>query len=321
LVNVIFVVILRTGFIGVFYAQITASIIAAVWTLILFRNTIDPRFFRWQKWKEMFQFSYPLIPGSVAFWVINLSGIYFIQSFENAREVGLYQIGISIASAMALLTGAFQMAWGPLAFSIYKQADAKQIYAQTLNLYMGATCAIAVLITLFAREIILVLATPDYAGAFWVAGIFSFNYAVIGLSYIAVIGASLAKNNKAFGIASVASAVLLVSLNLIFVPRFGKEGAALATLVSQLAIPAAVFWHSQILYPIPYNFPKAALIFFSGLAISFGTLFLLSELSADFYVQIFIKAAAAIGFLAALFYFLNVKAQISAFLAKSDLKS
>jgi O-antigen/teichoic acid export membrane protein len=253
----------------------------------------------------MFLFSFPLIPASIAFWVINLSGIYFIQSLVNTREVGLYQIGTSVASLMAMLTGAFQMAWGPFAFSIYKQPNAKQVYALALSVYLGIASFIAVLITLFSFEILTILTTQDYLDAYLVAGILAFNYLLIGISYIAGIGTGIAKNNKMFGIASLVSAGLLVVLNLILVPVYGKEGAAIATLASQIIIPIAIFWHAQKLYPIPYNFGKAALIFLSGLIAGFGVLSLIKEASFGFYSGIAVKAAASVVYLALLFLILK----------------
>jgi O-antigen/teichoic acid export membrane protein len=305
LLNVLFVVLLKVGVIGIFYAQIITSFIAVVWTIILFRDKISLRYFDWQRWKEMFRFSFPLIPGGIAFWVINLSGVYFIQSFSNTREVGLYQIGTAIASAMAMLTGAFQMAWGPFALSIHKQSDAKQVYALTLSIYLGITSFIAVLITLFSFEILNVLTTQNYLDAYLVAGILAFNYLVIGLSFIAIIGTNIAKNNKAYGIASLVSAGLLIILNLILVPVYGKEGAAISTLASQIIIPIAIFWHSQKLYPIPYNFGKAALIFISGLIASFGVLSLTKEASFGFYQSIAVKITASVVYLALLFLILK----------------
>lgn len=318
--NVLFVVIIKTGVIGVFYAQLLTSIGASVWTLILFSKTINPRFFDFTRWKEMFWFSFPLIPGSVAFWVINFSGVYFIQSFENAREVGLYQIGISVASAMALLTNAFQMAWGPFAFSIHKQTDAKEIYADALLIYVGITSTVAIFITLFAREVLMILTVKDYYGAFLVAGILSFNYLFIGLAYIASIGTSLAKNNKAYGIASLFSAVLLVVLSLILVPKLGKEGAALATLGSQIIIPVAIFWHSQIIYPIPYKFAKSVFVILSSVVSGFGTLFILNESALGFYVQVAVKITVAIVFTTFLALLLNAGSQFPKILAKLKIK-
>lgn len=303
--NIVFVVVLRVGVIGVFYAQIITSAIAVVWTLALFWKLIDFRFFNRQRWKEMFLFSLPLIPGSVAFWVINLSGVYFIQSFQDAHEVGLYQIGTSLASAMALLTGAFQMAWGPFAFSIHKQENANRIYAQALTIYSAITSTSAVLITLFSYEVLSILTTPSYLGASLVAGILAYNYLIIGLGYIASVGTGIAKNNKMYGFASLASAIVLVILNLIIVPIFGKEGAALATLLSQIIIPIAIFWHAQKIYPIPYSFKKVLLIFFFGLFAGFGVLFLLSELRLGFYPQIAIKIAAALATVGLLLYILK----------------
>lgn len=321
--NVIFVVFIRTGVIGIFYAQAITSVVAVGWTLYLFSDKISPRYFNWQRWKEMFLFSYPLIPGGVAFWIINLSGVYFIQSFSETREVGLYQVGTAIASAMAMLTGAFQMAWGPFALSIYKQSDAKQVYAMVLSVYLGATSLIAFLITLFSFEMLTILTTPDYLDAYLVAGILAFNYLVVGLGYIAVIGTSIAKNNRAYGIASLVSAGLLVALNLILVPAYGKEGAAISTLASQIIIPLAIFWHAQKLYPIPYNFAKAALIFLSGLTASFGVLSLIETASLGFYQGILVKAAAAIVYSMLLFLILKPEIYSSKNLAgdlsKSDI--
>lgn len=318
--NVLVVVIIKTGVIGVFYAQILTSIVAVIWTLILFGKLINPAYFHARRWLAMFKFSFPLIPGSVAFWVINFSGVYFIQTFETSREVGLYQIGISMASAMALLTNAFQMAWGPFAFSIHKQEDAREIYADTLLIYLSATCSIAVLITIFAQEVLMILTTKDYYGAFVVAGILAFNYLIIGVSYIASIGTNLAKDNRAYGIAAVISAFLLVGLNIFLVPRFGIEGAAIATVASQIIIPIAVFWHGQKIYPIPYNFQKAAIIFITSLAAAFGTLYFSNTISKGIFVEIGVKIFISIIFFSGLFYLLNLKPYFKLVLAKFSSK-
>jgi O-antigen/teichoic acid export membrane protein len=316
LLNVVFVVFLRAGIISIFYAQLTTSAIATVWTLVLFRHLISPKYFDWQRWKEMFAFGYPLVPANISYWVINLSGVYFIQSFSETREVGLYQVGASVATAMALLTGAFQMAWGPFALSIYKQENAKHIYALALDFYLGVASLAAVLITLFSSEVLMILTTESYYDAYLVAGILAFNYLVIGTGYIALIGANIAKNNKSFGIASVISAILLVLLNLILVPKYGKEGAAISTLVSQIAIPIAVFTTTQKFYPIPYNFVRAVLIFLAGLIAAFGVLFLIKEAAIGFYPSIALKATAVLIYCAFLFWILKLGTHLPKNLAR-----
>jgi len=264
--NVLFVIIWRLGLPGIFYAQLGTSFVAIVWTFVLFRKIISPFSFDWGRWVKMFLFSYPLIPGTLAYWVINLSGAYFIQLINNTHEVGLYQIGINLASAVAFFTSAFQMAWGPFAYSIHKQPEAKEIYAQALLAFLAISCAMSLGVMLFAPEILMVLTRPSYYDAAFVSGLLAFNHIFIGLASIAAIGPGIAKNNKAYGIAMLVSAGLLVAFNLILVPRFGKEGAAISILLSQLVVPLAIFAHGHKLYPIPYKFGKA----FFTLAASFA---------------------------------------------------
>jgi O-antigen/teichoic acid export membrane protein len=255
--NVLFVIILQLGIPGIFYAQLGTSIVAVIWTFVLFRKIISPFYFDRDRWVKMFLFSYPLIPGTLAYWVINLSGAYFIQLIDNTHEVGLYQIGINLASAVAFFTSAFQMAWGPFAYSIHKQSEAKQIYAQALLAFLAISCAISLGVMLFAPEILMILTRPSYYDAAFVSGLLAFNHIVIGLASIASIGPGIARNNNAFGISMVVSAGLLVAFNLVLVPRFGKEGAAISILLSQSIVPIALFVHGQKLYPIPYKFGQA----------------------------------------------------------------
>lgn len=303
--NVLFVIFWRWGISGIFYAQILTSVVAVVWTLILFRRQISPLLFDWQRWREMLIFSFPLVPGSVAFWVVNLSGAYFVGLMNDTREVGLYYIGANVASLLAMITGAFQMAWGPFAYSIHKQPEAKKTYAQVLLVFLAVTCSLALGLTLFAREILLIFTTPDYLGAGLVAGLLAFNHILIGLGYIASIGTGIAKNNKAYGAAMLVSATVLVALNLILVPRFGKEGAAISILLSQAIVPAAIFWHAQKLYPIPYKFGKASAVLLAGLIFGAGGLFLLNFLALPFAAEIALKILLLFIYCALIFVFLR----------------
>jgi O-antigen/teichoic acid export membrane protein len=267
--NVLFVVVLRLGLSGIFYAQLLSSAVAAIWTFALFRKQIDPRHFSWPRWREMAAFSLPLVPGSIAFWVINLSGAYFIQLMNSTREAGLFYIGANVAGVLAIFTAAFQMAWGPFAYSIYRRSDAKQVYAEVLLAFLSVTCLISLGLMLFAPELLMIVATQDYEGAAWVAGLLAYNHVLIGVGYIASIGTGIAKNNRAYGAAMVVSAGLLIALNLVLVPRFGKEGAAVSILLAQGTVPLAIFIRAQKLYPIPYKFGKAIIIFVASLVFGF----------------------------------------------------
>ena len=260
--TLVFVVGLRWGLAGVYAAQAVALGVGTVVAAVLLKDWIAPRFIHGARLLLMLRFSLPLIPAGLAYWVVGFADRYFVQAYTSTAEVGLYSIGSALAGGVALVTGAFQQAWGPFALSIHQQSDARDTYAAVFLFYLWLTGALCAGISLFAPEILHILTTAEYAGASVVVGILALSYAMIGLTYIAGTGPSIARQTGPTGIAMVAAAVLNIILNFAMVPHYGKIGSAVATLISQSVVPIYLFRRSQQLYPIPYRF-KAGVILFS----------------------------------------------------------
>lgn len=279
LLTILLVVVWDWGLKGVYASQVVTATSGSVIALALLRDWVDPKKFRWSRLKAMIGYSFPLIPASVAYWVVNLSGVYFIQVFSSTSEVGLYQVGSTVASVVTLGIGAFQQAWVPFALSIHREPHAGQVYADVLLAYVWLTCFISTILSLFAPELLRFFTTEAYVSSSPVVGLLAFSYVMVGLRYIAMIGPTIVKKLKSYGVAVTAAAALTISLNILFVPRLGKEGAALATLIGQAAVPLYVFYRSQKLYPIPYRFGAALGVFASAFLLSFlGGRFFVSNL-------------------------------------------
>lgn len=272
LLTVLLVVVFRWGLSGVYTAQLISVAVGMLIAAVLLGDWIKLRYFRLDRLLEMLRFALPLIPSALAFWVVNCSNRFFVQSYATTSEVGLYHVGNSMALLVALVTGAFQQAWGPFALSIHKQGDARLVYANVLLAYVWLTSLIGTALTLFAPEAIRLIATEQYVGASQVVGILAFSYVMIGLSYIAAIGPAIVKKTRPTGVAITFAAGLNIILNFLLTPLLGKLGAALATLLSQAVVPVYLFYRSQQMYPIPYRFASAAGIF--------GVAFLLIALGA-----------------------------------------
>src|SRR5262249_40005441 len=146
-------------------------------------------------------------------------------------QVGIYEIGYSIAAVVALGTAAFQQAWVPFAMSIQHTQDAKKVYAQTLIAYTWIGCFACGAATIFAPEILRLLTTKAYYGASSVVSSLAFSYLLLGAGNIAALGAAITKRTISMGVALIASAVANIGLNFWWVPLYGKDGAAWATLV------------------------------------------------------------------------------------------
>jgi O-antigen/teichoic acid export membrane protein len=258
--TILFVVFLKFGIAGVYAALFISSFLFSIIAIFELKDWIAIKFFDKNKIRQMLVFALPLIPAALAYWLINSTDAYFLQFFKNKTEVGLFSVGASLASGVALFTGAFQQAWSPFAFSILNEPDSKTTYANVFLAFGIVASIINLGMFLFTPEILMLLTTPQYYNAAWVASILSLNIILVAFGYIASIGTGIVKNNKYYSIGILLAAVITVILDVILIPLWGKEGSAIATVTAQLTVPIYLFYHAQRLYPVPYQFGKVVVI-------------------------------------------------------------
>lgn len=246
----------KMGIEGVFLAQLMASMISFVYVLVAMRDWLHWKYFSSERLKEMLRFSLPLIPALVCTWLLSSAGVFFIQYFESKREVGLYQIGNTIATVMSLGTYAFINAWTPLAFSVQKKEDARHFYAGSFIVFVLYGSIILVALFLFIPEILYLFTTPEYYESALIAGLLSVNLLISSAVQIVSIGSAIAKNNKPYSKAVILGALLTVAGYGILVPLWGKVGCAIASILSTLLTVSLVYHYSQKLYFIPYEMKK-----------------------------------------------------------------
>ena len=93
---------------------------------------------------------------------MNLGDRFFLNHFAGIEEVGRYEIGVRIASAMVLLITAFRTAWPAFAYSIEDDTEAKRTYAFVLTYLVAIASWLALALGLLAPWLVRLLATPDY---------------------------------------------------------------------------------------------------------------------------------------------------------------
>lgn len=280
--SIFLVVKLNFGLSGVYWAQLGASVICFILSLILMRNWISPKYFDQQRLREMLRFAAPLVPAVISMWLMNSAGSYFIQQYVDKTEVGLYQLGVSLASAISLASGAFMQAWSPFAFSIAKEENHQRTYAGIFLIYVYWSSLALLGMFLFAPEVLMILVPPNFHGAAFVAGLVGLNIVILSLPEIVVIGCSLAKTNMPFGTATIIGSIISVILFLLLIPSNGKEGAVLATIAGNVFIFFYVYRRAQKLYFIPYDLPRAVLVIVIAIILSFTGLWITAGESLAF---------------------------------------
>lgn len=312
ILTIVFVIVFHMHITGIFAALTISSAIFSLVAIIRLKGWLSFEWFNKQRLTTMLKFAMPLIPAAVSYWLLNHADSYFIAYFtKSTAEVGLFAVGALVASAMGLVTIAFQQAWGPFAFSIIDDPDAKKVYANVFLLYGYITGLLAALLMLFAPEVLMIFTTPQYYDSAWVAGILGYNLLLIGLSYIAIIGISVRKTTAPYGMAMLLATILTIILNVILIPRYGKEGSALATVIAQVLVPVYLFYRGQKVYRIPYKFTEVGVVIVSLLAIAVMARHIIFD---QLWLRICIKTLIA-ALLTAAVFFLN-RASINLLLLK-----
>jgi O-antigen/teichoic acid export membrane protein len=250
---VLFVLVWKQGVQGLFLGQIAALSLTGVVAVAIMWRWLAPRQFSRRLIREMLVFGLPLVPAAVAAWVTASADRFILKGFVPTAEIGIYSIGASLASGMALLTGAFQMAWGPFAYSILADPASSRVYAKVFSVYSLLVCMIGTALSLFAPLLLRILTTPAYYGAASSVPWLTFAYAAMGATYVVALGSGIVKKSAPVALSIFIGAGVNTLLNLTLIPRLGRDGAAVATFAAYLVAATYLYFASQRYYTIPYR--------------------------------------------------------------------
>ena len=217
--------------------------------------------------REMNRFGMPLVPSALLLWVTNFSDRFFLVKLADTQEVGLYSVGVRIASAMALLLTAFRTAWPAFAYSIDDDREAKRTYAFVLTYLVFLTTWVATALALLSPWLVAWIAAPAFAESSRVVGPLAFAVVIFAGYVVMVIGVGRARRTQFNWVVTGAAAIVNVSLNLILIPRYGMMGAAAATIAAYATMFAGMTWWAQRIYPVPYQWRRVATAVAAGLAL------------------------------------------------------
>ena len=287
------VVPLDLGIAGVFWGTVAGALVATLIAAAVLGPWIDPRRFRASRLRDMLRFALPLIPAGVATWIIAMADRFTIEWFLGTQDVGLYQMGSIIAGAVALGTIAFGQAWGPWALSQHRRPDAGDVYARASLAYAFVGAVAATSVSVFAPELVRVIATDRFADGSVVVPWLTFAHVLGGLTFVAALGLFIEKRSRPFAAGVLIAAVVMILVNIALVPTIGLLGGAVGTLLAQLTVVVIVFVRSQQVHRIHFPFVRMSLVLAGG--------FLLGVLGERWpegtgVIDLVVKAVAVIAF-------------------------
>jgi O-antigen/teichoic acid export membrane protein len=254
ILSVVLVVTFKMGIVGVFVGGLLASLISTVLGFYWAREDYGWRF-NWHKLGEMLRFSLPLVPSGIGVFVYLYIDRLTITRLMTMTDVGLFGVGYRIASMVSLLMFGFQTALTPLIYNHYREPNTPNQLARLFRYFSAAALLVTIGLSLYSREILAILTTEQYASA-WAVVPLLVPASIFSTLYIFAPGLAIAKKTSAIALINIAGATINTILNFLFIPVWGIEGAALATLTSTIIVFGCYMFFSQRSYSVPHSWGR-----------------------------------------------------------------
>lgn len=280
LVVIVFVAMLARGAAGKIEAEAVAAVVAAACSAVLLRP--KARFSRTHL-RAGLAYGLPLVPHNLAWFANNLLDRFLVNGLLGLQAVGVYSMGYRLASIGMLVGMAVNQAFAPVFIEGVRavereEADGRTDAADSLRkriasmgfLTVIVACLLSQVITATGREVLFVATTRQFSESWRVLA--PVGGGVVAWAWYATLSQSIAYSPttvRRLPLITVAAAGANVLANLLLIRRFGIDGAAWATFISNSLMAVLAFFLGRRLLPLPYAFGRwIAVSLFTALSLA-----------------------------------------------------
>ena len=195
-----------------------------------------------QMFKKSIKYSLPILPHNLANDANVYSNKIIINNFLNYALTGIYSLASQFASMVNLIQGSINLAFRPWFIEQMKNGDEgrRQIKYMT-EMIMALFCFIAVSVSVFSREIVVIFASDEYYSAWSIIPIFVFVQLVtfIYYSHVQTLMYNL-KMSKFTSVSSIVGLLTNITISLLLIKPLGVYGIAIAQLCSKIVLSVIV---------------------------------------------------------------------------------
>ena len=239
----------------VFVSNLIASTITLIILIPEIKKSItkpDPKTL-----KKMLSYTWPILIAGIAF-IINETADkilikYLLPKGIAMRELGIYSACYKLSIFMTLFVQAYRFAAEPFFFNQFHKPDAKKIYAMMLQCFVLVALLIFLFVVLYIDVIKLIIPNQLYYEGIIIIPIVLMANIFLGIYYNLSVWYKVTNKTQYAAIISLIGAVCTITLNLLFIPKYGYIAAAWTTLICYLVMTLISFYLGQKVYYIKYN--------------------------------------------------------------------
>jgi len=269
--NILFLVGLEMGVMGILLGTLIANAVIGIAMTIPILRKIGLRFSA-PVLKQMVKYGLPLIPSSMATYLIIAADRYFVKEYVGLADAGLYTLGYKFGVLVGtFVTAPFNTIWYPRRFEYFNEKGSEQMYARIFTYFMAVVTLGVLGVSLYSEDVIMIMTTEEFWPAFQIVPVIALSQLFHSLFYHFSIGISYFKKTVYFTYINILTAAVNLSLNFLLIPSYGIWGAAWSTVITYIVRASLTFYFSNRLFPLEFETVRVLKLFLAaGLAYLLG---------------------------------------------------
>jgi len=264
--QITFLILLRMGSEGIVWGNLIGSLSVAFLSLpFLLRQVVIG--FSFKNVRQGLSYSLPLIPHLLGHWLSNLSDRLILERFVPVSSIGIYSVGDRFRQGYAIIPWGLNSALMPAFGKARRNRDARSQLPRIISYYALAIAWIAIALISAAPIILRAIAPESFGNVESLIPWLVMAGMAYGLYFIPMnLLAQTVGRTREVSIATLASGILNILLNLVTIPHYGITAAAVNTLISSCILLFGMYLLASKFSPMQYEYARLGKIIVSTAA-------------------------------------------------------
>ena len=206
----------------------------------IIRNVVKPTY----QVNKLVRYAFPLFLTGVFVSIMGYADTFILGFFRSEAEVGVYNIALPMATSFGIFLTSFSHIFFPVAselVTLKKVTEIKRIYSIIARWIFLLSLPFAILFVFFSGSIIFYLFGEDYLSGTFALSILVLGYFVNIITGPAVDVLKVFDKLKFIFYFNLVIVISNIILNIFLIPKYGLNGAAVATAITLAAREIILF--------------------------------------------------------------------------------
>lgn len=186
--------------------------------------------------KTLFAYGVPIAVAALSLWIINQSNKFITSHFHGLVDAGFVGVAYNLTFPILMtLFAIITIAAYPRLINLYEdKTDVRPLISKLTGYYMLISLPVVVIMSLYAKDLIVVFANAKYYNAFVLLPYLAFSAFFLSFTDYTTYQYHLSGKTYILTTLKVVSAIIGLVLNILLIKQMGLVGVGIATLVSNI---------------------------------------------------------------------------------------